>query len=105
MLVVSGTAARGGSGLAAWSGKEGGWCCSLVPVWLIPHNPAYSPIMAYSAGIIGKVVSVLRRLRPSLWRRSCQAWLRGTGPFRASIHLLSGMSRRTWRGTATPSGY
>lgn len=30
--------------------------------WLIPHNPAYSPIMADSAVIIGKVVSVLRRL-------------------------------------------
>jgi repressor LexA len=31
-------------------------------VWLIPHNPAYSPILADSAVIIGKVVSVLRRL-------------------------------------------
>jgi repressor LexA len=31
-------------------------------VWLIPHNPAYSPIMADKARIIGKVVSVLRRL-------------------------------------------
>lgn len=31
-------------------------------VWLIPHNPAYSPLMADNAVIIGKVVSVLRRL-------------------------------------------
>ncbi len=31
-------------------------------VWLIPHNPAYSPIMADNAVIIGKVVTVLRRL-------------------------------------------
>jgi len=31
-------------------------------VWLIPHNPVYSPIMADNAVIIGKVVSVLRRL-------------------------------------------
>ena len=31
-------------------------------IWLIPHNPAYSPIMADNAEIIGKVVTVLRRL-------------------------------------------
>jgi repressor LexA len=31
-------------------------------VWLIPHNPAYSPIMADDATIIGKVVAVLRRI-------------------------------------------
>jgi repressor LexA len=31
-------------------------------VWLIPHNPAYTPILADNAAIIGKVVSVLRRL-------------------------------------------
>jgi repressor LexA len=31
-------------------------------IWLIPHNPAYSPILADSVEIIGKVVSVLRRL-------------------------------------------
>jgi repressor LexA len=31
-------------------------------VWLISHNPAYSPIMADDAVIIGKVVSVLRRM-------------------------------------------
>ena len=31
-------------------------------VWLIPHNPAFTPLMADHAEIIGKVVSVLRRL-------------------------------------------
>ena len=31
-------------------------------VWLIPHNPAYAPILGDKAKIIGKVVSVLRRL-------------------------------------------
>jgi repressor LexA len=30
--------------------------------WLIPHNPAYTPILADTAIIIGKVVSVLRRV-------------------------------------------
>ncbi len=30
--------------------------------WLIPHNPMYTPILADGAEIIGKVVSVLRRL-------------------------------------------
>jgi repressor LexA len=37
--------------------------------WLIPHNPRYSPILADRAEIIGKVVSVLRRLL----RWSCQS--------------------------------
>jgi repressor LexA len=31
-------------------------------VWLIPHNPAFTPLLADGAKIIGKVVSVLRRL-------------------------------------------
>jgi repressor LexA len=31
-------------------------------VWLIPHNPAFSPLLGDTAEIIGKVVSVLRRL-------------------------------------------
>jgi repressor LexA len=31
-------------------------------VWLLPHNPAYSPILADDAVIVGKVVSVLRRV-------------------------------------------
>jgi repressor LexA len=31
-------------------------------VWLIPHNPAYTPILGDNATIIGKVVTVLRRV-------------------------------------------
>ncbi len=30
--------------------------------WLIPHNPAYSPIPADDAAILGRVVSVLRKV-------------------------------------------
>ena len=33
-----------------------------VHVWLMPQNPAYEPILGDEAKIIGKVVSVLRRL-------------------------------------------
>ena len=31
-------------------------------VWLMPHNPAYAPILGDEATVMGKVVSVLRRL-------------------------------------------
>ena len=31
-------------------------------IWLMPHNPAYAPIAGDSAQILGKVVTVLRRL-------------------------------------------
>ena len=31
-------------------------------VWLMPHNPAYEPIMGDHAQIVGKVVAVLRKL-------------------------------------------
>jgi repressor LexA len=31
-------------------------------VWLLPHNPAYSPIDGAEATILGRVVSVLRRV-------------------------------------------
>ncbi len=31
-------------------------------VWLMPHNPAYAPIDGDRATVMGKVVSVLRRL-------------------------------------------
>ena len=31
-------------------------------VWLLPHNPAYSPIDGNEASILGKVVAVLRRV-------------------------------------------
>ena len=32
-------------------------------VWLMPHNPAYEPILGDNATVLGKVVSVLRRIR------------------------------------------
>jgi repressor LexA len=31
-------------------------------VWLMPHNPAYSPIDGDEASILGRVVTVLRKL-------------------------------------------
>jgi repressor LexA len=31
-------------------------------IWLLPHNPAYEPIAGEFATILGKVVSVLRRV-------------------------------------------
>lgn len=31
-------------------------------IWLMPHNPAYAPILGDHATVLGKVVSVLRRL-------------------------------------------
>jgi len=31
-------------------------------VWLLPHNPAYKPIPGKDATILGKVVTVLRRV-------------------------------------------
>jgi repressor LexA len=30
--------------------------------WLIPHNPAYTPILGDEASILGRVVAVLRRI-------------------------------------------
>jgi repressor LexA len=31
-------------------------------VWLMPHNPAYTPILGDDAAVLGKVVAVLRRV-------------------------------------------
>jgi repressor LexA len=31
-------------------------------VWLLPHNPAYEPILGDEATILGRVVAVLRKL-------------------------------------------
>ena len=31
-------------------------------VWLLPHNPAFEPIDGHDATILGKVVTVLRRV-------------------------------------------
>ena len=30
--------------------------------WLLPHNPAYAPIAADEATILGRVVAVLRKI-------------------------------------------
>jgi repressor LexA len=48
--------------------------------WLIPHNPVYAPILADRAVIIGKVVSVLRRLLRVLagGQAGVSAWSRRT---------------------------
>jgi repressor LexA len=32
-------------------------------IWLMPHNAAFTPIQGDKADILGKVVSVLRRVR------------------------------------------
>ena len=57
-------------------------------VWLIPHNPAYAPILGDKAKIIGKVVSVLRRLlRSCAHSRRC--------PFRRDDRLPR-LRRRGW---------
>jgi repressor LexA len=31
-------------------------------VWLMPHNPAFTPILGDEATVLGKVVAVLRRV-------------------------------------------
>jgi repressor LexA len=31
-------------------------------VWLMPHNPAFEPILGDDASILGKVVAIIRRL-------------------------------------------
>ena len=35
---------------------------SASHVWLMPHNPAYTPIPGDEAEILGRVVAVLRRV-------------------------------------------
>ena len=31
-------------------------------IWLMPHNPAYAPILGDTATIMGRVVTVIRRV-------------------------------------------
>ncbi len=38
-------------------------------VWLMPHNPAYQPILADDATVLGKVVAVVRPARQASNRR------------------------------------
>jgi repressor LexA len=68
-------------------------------VWLLPHNPAYSPILADSSVIIGRVVSVLRRLlrpRRPLVSGPCAA----TSLRSVAAHLSSARARHA----AVPKG-
>jgi repressor LexA len=54
-MVESDTSADGEATIKTFK-KSGGH------VWLIPHNPAYAPILGDDAKILGKVVTVLRRV-------------------------------------------
>jgi repressor LexA len=69
-------------------------------VWLLPHNPAYSPIPADNAMIIGKVVSVLRRIlrRPPGTARTATVRPRG------GLEASSSACARRKTATARPAG-
>jgi repressor LexA len=54
-MIVSDTSADGEATVKTYKKRDG-------HVWLIPHNPAYTPIPGDDATIIGKVVAVLRRV-------------------------------------------
>jgi repressor LexA len=41
-------------------------------VWLMPHNPAFTPILGDDATILGKVVAVLRRVLRAPWSPGCE---------------------------------
>jgi repressor LexA len=45
-------------------------------VWLIPHNPAFTPILGDDASILGKVVAVLRRVLRTPESPGCELCLR-----------------------------
>jgi repressor LexA len=47
-------------------------------VWLMPHNPAFTPILGDDSTILGKVVAVLRRVLRTPWPPGCELrWLSG----------------------------
>jgi repressor LexA len=54
-MVESDTSADGEATVKTFKKSDG-------HVWLIPHNPAYAPILGDEAKILGKVVAVLRRI-------------------------------------------
>jgi repressor LexA len=54
-MIVSDTSADGEATVKTFKKSDG-------HVWLIPHNPAYAPILGDEAKILGKVVAVLRRV-------------------------------------------
>jgi repressor LexA len=53
--MVEGEGAEGAATVKTFKKSDG-------HVWLIPHNPAYTPILGDEATILGKVVAVLRRV-------------------------------------------
>jgi hypothetical protein len=55
------------------------------PAWLMPHDPAYTPILADSAVIVGKVISVLRRVL-----RHGRTWTRSGSCVAVGVGSLSG---------------
>ena len=54
-MIESDTSADGEATVKTFKRRDG-------RVWLLPQNPAYAPIPGEKAHIIGKVVSVLRKL-------------------------------------------
>ena len=54
-MIPSDTSADGEATVKTFKKRDG-------HVWLIPHNPAYTPIPGDTATIVGKVVAVLRRM-------------------------------------------
>ena len=54
-MIESDTSADGEATIKTFRKRDG-------HVWLVPHNPAYSPILGDEAKILGKVVAVLRRI-------------------------------------------
>ncbi|HEX6858503.1 MAG TPA: transcriptional repressor LexA [Streptosporangiaceae bacterium] len=54
-MIESDTSADGEATVKSFKRSDG-------HVWLIPHNPLYTPILGDTATIIGKVVAVLRRV-------------------------------------------
>jgi repressor LexA len=54
-MIESDTSADGEATIKTFKKSDG-------HVWLIPHNPAYAPILGDEAKILGKVVAVLRRI-------------------------------------------
>jgi repressor LexA len=53
--MVEGEGAEGAATVKTFKKSDG-------HVWLIPHNPAYTPILGDEATILGKIVAVLRRV-------------------------------------------
>src|SRR3984957_10864999 len=59
-------------------------------VWLMPHNPAFTPILGDDASILGKVVAVLLRVLRAPWSPGCE--LRST----SRGHVFAPPTRRRY---------